>query len=81
MLSCKEATELVSKSMDTQLPWRERLALRLHLALCGMCRKYRMQLRMMQKVIQKSSAEDWLPPVHLSEEAKQRILNHFKSER
>ncbi len=81
MLSCKEAAGLVSKSLDTRLSWRERAALRMHIAICRMCRNYQKQLRAMTKAVRKSSAEAWLPPLRLSEEAKQRILRHFRSER
>lgn len=35
--TCKEATALVIAREDRTLPWRERLALRLHLAICAAC--------------------------------------------
>ena len=45
MLKCREVTERASDLLEGGLPLRERLALRLHLALCSMCRAYLDQLR------------------------------------
>jgi len=44
MLSCREATRLIARSMEQCLTWRERLALRYHLRMCDLCRRYRDQL-------------------------------------
>lgn len=44
MLSCKQASRLISQSLDRPLDWRERLALKLHLALCDACRQFTRQL-------------------------------------
>lgn len=38
MLSCKEATELISQGMDRRLSLAERFGLRLHLLICRGCR-------------------------------------------
>lgn len=35
--TCKEAIALVIAREDRALPWRDRLALRLHLAICAAC--------------------------------------------
>ncbi len=45
MLRCRDVTERASELLDGDLPLRERLALRLHLAMCSMCRAYLDQLR------------------------------------
>ncbi|MBI2821952.1 MAG: zf-HC2 domain-containing protein [Acidobacteria bacterium] len=57
MLRCKEATRLISRSMDQPLFWRERLALRLHLAMCRLCRRYQTQLFWLERVLEISLAE------------------------
>lgn len=44
MISCKEATELMSQGQDRRLSLRERLALRLHLLFCAGCANFRRQL-------------------------------------
>jgi len=38
MLSCKEATELISQGMDRRLSLAERIGLHLHLLICRGCR-------------------------------------------
>jgi anti-sigma factor ChrR (cupin superfamily) len=44
MLKCREVAERASAYADRALPWRERLAVRLHLAMCGPCRRYVSQM-------------------------------------
>lgn len=39
MMMCKEATRLMSLKQDRRLTVRERLSLRLHLSMCGACRR------------------------------------------
>jgi len=72
MLSCKQVSELVSQSLDRQLSLRERLGVRLHLMMCGMCRRYRKQLAFIAKasrqLLGRSSSTSALPP-----EARERI--------
>lgn len=38
--SCREAVRLASEALDRPLSRRERVALRIHLALCGLCRRH-----------------------------------------
>ncbi|MDP2325183.1 MAG: zf-HC2 domain-containing protein, partial [Gammaproteobacteria bacterium] len=38
--TCRDISALVSRAMDTRLPFGERLRVRLHLALCGACRQF-----------------------------------------
>lgn len=45
MLRCRDVTERASDLLEGGLPLRERLALRMHLAICSMCRAYLDQLR------------------------------------
>ncbi|GIX22662.1 MAG: hypothetical protein KatS3mg121_1445 [Gammaproteobacteria bacterium] len=44
MLSCEETSRLLSEARERRLGWRQRLALRLHLALCSGCRRFGRQL-------------------------------------
>ncbi|MFZ5567083.1 MAG: zf-HC2 domain-containing protein [Pseudomonadota bacterium] len=44
MLSCKEVNRLLSEAQDRPLALRERLPLRLHLAMCQGCRNFEKQL-------------------------------------
>ena len=53
MLSCKQASRLISQSLDRPLSWRERFSLRLHLVLCDMCTQFRHQLYTMRMAVRK----------------------------
>ncbi len=44
MLSCKEASELMSAALDRRLTLGERWSLRLHLAVCAACRRFQEQM-------------------------------------
>lgn len=45
MLSCREVTDKASDYLDDALPLGQRMALRMHLAMCRHCRRYLRQLR------------------------------------
>lgn len=42
--TCKEVTALVIAREDRALPWRERLALRLHMSICAACPNFERQI-------------------------------------
>lgn len=44
MLSCKQATELMSQEQDRPLSLAERLGLRVHVWICTGCANYRRQM-------------------------------------
>ncbi len=44
MLSCKQATHLISEAQDRKLVVGERLQLGMHLAMCRGCRNFQEQL-------------------------------------
>jgi hypothetical protein len=75
MISCADAAELISRSLDTKLSWWQRLALRIHLYGCDLCRRFRRQSRMVdqagRRLGQGENADD--PGFRLSEEARERI--------
>lgn len=52
MLNCKQASVLVSQSMDRPLTWRERWAVRLHLWICVYCRRFTAQLKWLRQQMQ-----------------------------
>ena len=45
MLNCRDVSELVTEYAEGALSPRRRLAVRVHLFLCGMCRAYLDQMR------------------------------------
>lgn len=44
MLTCKEATRMMSEAQDRPLAMGERLQLQMHLAMCRGCRNFREQM-------------------------------------
>lgn len=52
MLSCKEATRLMSAARDRSLSLGERFSLRLHLTMCSGCLNYDQQIAFLHKVCQ-----------------------------
>ena len=51
MLSCKEASRLLSQAMDRRLPLWERVRLRLHLAICDACSNFSRQIRFLRQAV------------------------------
>ena len=50
--TCKEATALVIAREDRVLSWRDRLALRLHMAICAACPTFERQVLTMRNAMQ-----------------------------
>jgi hypothetical protein len=51
ILSCKEASRLVSQGLERRLGLFERLALRLHLAICDGCSNFRRQVLFLRRAV------------------------------
>lgn len=83
MLTCKEASHLASKALDTRLTLRERLGLGLHLAMCALCRRYVGDLKKLRAQLKKiGQLGDALLPdsVKLSKQSRERIKQALNSE-
>ena len=52
-VKCKEAAQIISRGMDESLPWPQRVALRLHLALCDACTNFSRNMRMLREAIRR----------------------------
>jgi hypothetical protein len=52
MRTCKEVTALVVAREDQVLPLRQRLALRLHMAMCATCPNFERQVLTMRNAMQ-----------------------------
>ncbi len=48
MLTCKQASQFISASLDRPLTLRERFALKLHLFICKYCKRFSQQLQTMR---------------------------------
>ena len=77
MRSCKEVSKLVSESLDRNLPFWQRVQLRMHLSLCKLCKRFERDLLHIRDAVRRD-AEEALEPADdsqpkLSPEARQRI--------
>jgi predicted anti-sigma-YlaC factor YlaD len=75
-LRCEAASELSSRELDESLGVLDRVALRGHLLVCGSCRRFRAQIRLIRRairhharVLDQAGPDDWA----LSREARTRI--------
>lgn len=74
MLTCKQATHLLSQRLDRKLSRRERLALRLHVWICRNCRRFERQLHFIRHALHRGMQEQQLPvDKPLPQEGKDRI--------
>jgi len=48
-LTCKEAGRLISEGLDRKLSLPQRIALRLHLAICDACTRIHLQFRFLRR--------------------------------
>ena len=56
MITCKQASQFISNSLDRPLTLRERLTLKLHLLLCKYCKRFNQQLIAVHIAIKQSIA-------------------------
>lgn len=80
MLTCKQASQLLSQSLDRQLSARERFALRLHLLICKYCKRFGEQIKLLRAAMKQlgERVEDDTG-IQLPAEAKVRIADLIKS--
>ncbi len=76
MLTCKEASFLASKKIDSDLTRNERIGLWLHLAMCGLCRRYAREINKMHEMMQKAGQNEQgfiSSSIKLSSQSRERI--------
>jgi hypothetical protein len=82
-LKCREAAELLSAAQEEPLGWGDRWAVRLHLLICGHCRRYLRHLTKVRRIardaLKRLEEGGQLPGVHLSAEARQRLRGRVES--
>ncbi len=75
MLTCKDASHLISERQERPLGFRERWGLRMHLWICANCRRFERQLALMRKALSELGrrAEAEAQGADLTPEARERI--------
>lgn len=74
-LSCEQTSPLISESLDHPLTFCQKMRLRMHLVLCGVCKCYLQQLQTLGGLAQCLGQEDSpvLKNEQLSPEFKERL--------
>ena len=75
MFKCKEVTRMISESMDKKLPLHHRIMIRMHLAMCKYCSRFRQQLLFIRTACRNLAQplEEMDPAIILPMEARRRI--------
>jgi hypothetical protein len=56
LLSCRETTRLVSQGLDREFAFCERVALRVHFAICLGCRRAGRQMKFLRRAVRELAA-------------------------
>jgi hypothetical protein len=81
MPPCKDIAILISQSMDQRLPLTKRISIRLHVAMCSLCRRYEKQLRLLRESTGRyANPDENEVEESLSPEAKARLQKAIESE-
>ena len=72
MLTCKQASQIISQSLDNPLSWSDRMKLKFHLFICDACTRFNQQLRLIKNAVQRMKLETD-DTIQLTVDAKARI--------
>jgi hypothetical protein len=80
LLNCKEASKIISQSLDDPLSWPDRMKLKLHLFICNACTRFNQQLRLIKNAVLRIKIEtENDASIQLSLDAKARINRAVES--
>lgn len=81
MLTCKQASKLISQSLDHPLSWSERVRLKLHLIICDACTQFKQQLNLLRTALQHiRNATENDQNIQLPFDVKDRIIRTIESD-
>jgi hypothetical protein len=81
MPSCREISQMVSEAMDQRLPLRKRLAIRFHISMCALCRRYEKQLQLVREGTRRYADPDGNPGEKSLSPAARERLKHALEEK
>lgn len=82
MMTCREASRLVSESHDRPLRLGERFGMRLHLLICAACARFERHLRFLRRAGAHDAETRHAPgTVRLSSTARRRIADALRHRR
>jgi hypothetical protein len=74
MISCKQATYLISKQQETTLKFRDKIKLAIHTSICSVCRLFKIQSNYIIDALKSNKN----PASTLSIETKEKIETNVK---
>jgi hypothetical protein len=77
--SCRRAAELMTQAQEAPLSTWQWICLYAHLMICGACRRFRKQLKVMRDACAQLRDKPPLEGTTLPDEARERIRNAVKS--
>ena len=75
MLNCQQVTRLIEIKAEQPLSWGNLLAMRVHLRLCVLCRRYQQQSYLIARVARLPGAQN---PVRLREDFKEQLREKLR---
>jgi predicted anti-sigma-YlaC factor YlaD len=74
-ITCKDTNPILSESLDGPIPFSKWIRMKIHLAICGVCRYYKRQLEALSALASKLGEEDSpaTSDITLPQESKERI--------
>lgn len=80
MLTCKQASQIITQSYDRRLSWQERWNMRIHLFICDACAHFAKQMRFLRQAARRfaQGQADADEQVRLSAEAVARIKHELE---
>ncbi|WP_176582376.1 zf-HC2 domain-containing protein [Mariprofundus erugo] len=76
MYTCKQASRIASDALDRKLTWYEWLNLKLHLAICAMCRNFEQNIHLLASTVKKP---DDTAAVTLSADEREQLRKNIQS--
>ena len=79
-MDCKQASQIISQSLDRKLTLRERFALNFHLFICNACKHFNQQLIALRSTFKKLNASiENDTNIQMPSETKKRLLKSIES--
>ena len=81
MLSCIQASQIISQSLDRPLTLRERFTLKLHLAICKYCKRFSQQVQTLHVAIKTMvSSIESNNSIEMPSAVKKRITHYIEEQ-
>ena len=79
MISCKKATELISKSMEEPLTLKEEAELKIHNFICEFCERFLTQSKLLRKLLSRDNEEELCGIAHDTKEKKEKLKEKLRN--